>query len=186
LTFFWEGLERNRQGPGGGAGDRAEDRVRAGQHAGSERETPARWPGLDRVFTDKASGRDTVGPQLAELLRFARGCDTVIVHSMDRLARDLDDLSALVQGLTSKGVRAKFVKRAWSSPARTPPSQLHALRSWWPSPSSNATSSENAKGRHRSSQTAAPTKDEKRPSHRNEPLSWSSAPATVTRKPPKP
>lgn len=36
---------------------------------------------LDRVFTDKASGRDTV-----------------VVHSMDRLARNLDDLRALVQG----------------------------------------------------------------------------------------
>lgn len=28
--------------------------------------------GLDRVFTDKASGRDTARPQLTELLRFAR------------------------------------------------------------------------------------------------------------------
>lgn len=28
---------------------------------------------LDRVFTDKASGRDTARPELAELLRFARG-----------------------------------------------------------------------------------------------------------------
>jgi hypothetical protein len=34
----------------------------------------------DRVFTDKASGRDTARPQLTELLRFARDDDTVIVH----------------------------------------------------------------------------------------------------------
>jgi DNA invertase Pin-like site-specific DNA recombinase len=47
---------------------------------------------LDRVFTDKASGRDTARPQLTELLRFARDGDTVVVHSMDPLARNLDDL----------------------------------------------------------------------------------------------
>jgi DNA invertase Pin-like site-specific DNA recombinase len=58
---------------------------------------------LDRVFTDKAPGRDTARPQLAELLGLARDGDTVVVHSMDRLARSLDDLRALVQRLTRKG-----------------------------------------------------------------------------------
>jgi DNA invertase Pin-like site-specific DNA recombinase len=67
---------------------------------------------LDRVFTDKASGRDTSRPELTELLRFARNGDTVIVHSMDRLARNLDDLRSLVQGLTRKGVRVEFVKES--------------------------------------------------------------------------
>ncbi|WP_104046066.1 recombinase family protein [Arthrobacter sp. ZGTC412] len=65
---------------------------------------------LDRVFTDKASGRDTARPQLTELLLFARDGDTVVVHSMDRLARNLDDLRALVQGLTRRGVRVEFIK----------------------------------------------------------------------------
>ncbi len=67
---------------------------------------------LDRVFEDTASGRDTARPQLTELLRFARDGDTVVVHSMDRLARNLDDLRALVQGLTRKGVRVEFVKES--------------------------------------------------------------------------
>ncbi|MDQ0118392.1 recombinase family protein [Pseudarthrobacter sp902506025] len=67
---------------------------------------------LDRVFTDKASGKDTARPQLAELLRFARDGDTVVVHSMDRLARNLDDLRALVQSLTRKSVRVEFVKES--------------------------------------------------------------------------
>ena len=58
---------------------------------------------LDRVFTDKASGRDRARPQLTELLRFVRDGDNVVVNSMDRLARNLDDLSALVQGLTRWG-----------------------------------------------------------------------------------
>ncbi|VXB03675.1 Transposon Tn21 resolvase [Arthrobacter sp. 9AX] len=69
---------------------------------------------LDRDFTDKASGRDISRPQLSELLRFARDGDTVVVHSMDRLARNLDDLRALVQGLTRKGVRVEFVKESLS------------------------------------------------------------------------
>ncbi|MFX1822189.1 recombinase family protein [Pseudarthrobacter sp. CC4] len=65
---------------------------------------------LDRVFTDKASGRDTARPQLTELLRFVRDGDAIVVHSMDRLARNLDDLRALVQGLTRRGVRVEFLK----------------------------------------------------------------------------
>lgn len=65
---------------------------------------------LDRVFTDKASGKDTTRPALAELLRFAREGDIVVVHSMDRLARNLDDLRSLVKALTAKGVRVEFVK----------------------------------------------------------------------------
>ncbi|MEV8085808.1 recombinase family protein [Pseudarthrobacter oxydans] len=67
---------------------------------------------LDRVFMDKASGRDIARPELTQLLRFAREGDTVVVHSMDRLARNLDDLRALVQGLTRKGVRVEFIKES--------------------------------------------------------------------------
>jgi DNA invertase Pin-like site-specific DNA recombinase len=63
---------------------------------------------LDRVFTDRASGKDTQRPQLAALLQFARAGDTVVVHSMDRLARNLDDLRRLTQDLTRRGVRLEF------------------------------------------------------------------------------
>ena len=44
------------------------------------------------------------------MLRFARTGDTVLVHSMDRLARNLDDLRRIVHILTGKGVRIEFVK----------------------------------------------------------------------------
>lgn len=64
---------------------------------------------LDRVFTDKASGKDTNRPQLIEMMRFARAGDTVIVHSMDRLSRSLDDLRRTVKELTGKGVNVEFV-----------------------------------------------------------------------------
>ena len=65
---------------------------------------------VDKVFTEKASGKDAKRPQLIELFSFVREGDTVVVHSMDRLARNLDDLRRLVRGLTERGIRVEFVK----------------------------------------------------------------------------
>jgi DNA invertase Pin-like site-specific DNA recombinase len=64
----------------------------------------------DRVFTDKASGKNTQRPELEALFAFARDGDTIVVHSMDRLARNLDDLRRIVQKLTGRGIRIEFVK----------------------------------------------------------------------------
>lgn len=64
----------------------------------------------DRAFIDKASGKSIDRPQLEEMLRFAREGDIIIVHSMDRLARNLDDLRTLVRNLTSKGIDIQFCK----------------------------------------------------------------------------
>jgi Resolvase, N terminal domain len=137
---------------------------------------------LDRVFTDKASGRDTSRPQLTELLRFASDGDIVVVHSMGRLARNLDDLRVLVQGLTRKGVRVEFVKESLVFTGEDSPmanlmlsvmgayaeferSLIRAKRKASPSPSN-----------------AAPTKDGKRLSHPNVRPIWSSGQAAVFRK----
>lgn len=67
---------------------------------------------VERVFTDKASGKDTTRPKLDEMIAFVRDGDTVLVHSMDRLARNLDDLRRLVRTLTGKGVRVEFLKES--------------------------------------------------------------------------
>ena len=64
---------------------------------------------VDRIFTDKISGKDTNRPKLQEMIDFVREGDAVIVHSMDRLARNLDDLRRIVQTLTKKGVRVEFI-----------------------------------------------------------------------------
>jgi DNA invertase Pin-like site-specific DNA recombinase len=64
----------------------------------------------DRVFTDKASGKDADRPQLRALIAYAREGDTIVVHSMDRLARNLDDLRRIVQQQTKRGIRLQFVK----------------------------------------------------------------------------
>lgn len=65
---------------------------------------------VDKCFEDKASGKDTDRPQLQAALEFVRDGDTLIVHSMDRLARNLTDLRAMVDKLTAKGVKVEFLK----------------------------------------------------------------------------
>lgn len=65
---------------------------------------------VDRIFEDKASGKDVQRPQLQEALRYLREGDTLVCHSMDRLARNLDDLRGIVKELTGSGVAVQFVK----------------------------------------------------------------------------
>lgn len=63
---------------------------------------------LDKVYTDKASGKDTQRPQLKAMLEYVREGDHLYVHSMDRLARSLSDLEGLVTSLTGRGVAVTF------------------------------------------------------------------------------
>ncbi len=67
---------------------------------------------LDKVFTDKASGKDTDRPQLQAALAHLREGDTFIIYSMDRLSRSLTDLINTVKSLTAKGVKVQFIKEA--------------------------------------------------------------------------
>jgi len=65
---------------------------------------------LHKQFVDKASGKDLHRPQLEQLTGYVREGDTVICHSMDRLARNLDDLRKVVLGFTARGVHVRFEK----------------------------------------------------------------------------
>lgn len=65
---------------------------------------------IDERFEDRASGKDTQRPALQAALRHARKGDVLVVHSMDRLARNLADLLALVKELTGRGVAVEFIK----------------------------------------------------------------------------
>ena len=65
---------------------------------------------LDKRFVDKASGKDLHRPELEQLSGYVREGDTVICHSMDRLARNLDDLRKVVLGFTERGVHVRFEK----------------------------------------------------------------------------
>ncbi|HMH15191.1 MAG TPA: recombinase family protein [Edaphobacter sp.] len=76
------------------------------QHEALEKEN------LDRVFEDKVSGKSTDRPQLHAMLAHVREGDTVVVYSMDRLARNLTDLRKLVDDLTARCVEVRFVKES--------------------------------------------------------------------------
>lgn len=65
---------------------------------------------VDKVFQDKLSGSTTARPGLEEMISFIREGDTVIVHSMDRLARNLLDLRAMVSSMTARGIQIQFLK----------------------------------------------------------------------------
>jgi len=65
---------------------------------------------VDRTFEDKVSGKNLDRPQLEAMLAFVREGDEVLVHSMDRLARNLDDLRRLVRSMTERGIKVTFMK----------------------------------------------------------------------------
>jgi hypothetical protein len=78
-------------------------RLPARKLPGSKRGPPARRAG-PKKFTDKASGKEVKRPQLEAMQSFVREGNTVFCHSMDRLARNLDDLRRIVLGLTERGI----------------------------------------------------------------------------------
>lgn len=65
---------------------------------------------LDATFEDKVSGATADRPQLKAALNHCRSGDTLVVHSMDRLARNLGDLLSIVDGLTKRGVTVEFIQ----------------------------------------------------------------------------
>ena len=57
----------------------------------------------DREYEDKLSGKDTNRPQLQAMLDNLRNGDVINVHSMDRLARNVQDLLKLIDTILQKG-----------------------------------------------------------------------------------
>ncbi len=69
---------------------------------------------VDRVFEEKVSGKNTDRAGLQEMIAFVREGDEVIVHSIDRLARDLRDLQTIIQTLNDKQVSIFFISERLS------------------------------------------------------------------------
>lgn len=65
---------------------------------------------LDKVFVDKVSGKDNGRLQLQAMLDYVRDGDVILVHSIDRIGRNLVHIKALIDEITSKGVEIRFVK----------------------------------------------------------------------------
>lgn len=68
------------------------------------------FEGMDKIFEEKASGKDTNRPKLQECIQYLRAGDTLYVHSIDRLARNIVDLQSIVGMLNEKGVSVHFQK----------------------------------------------------------------------------
>jgi DNA invertase Pin-like site-specific DNA recombinase len=64
---------------------------------------------LDSTFTDKVSGKNTDRPYLQEMLKYIREGGTVLVHSLDRLARNLVGLHNIVKTITDKKASVTFI-----------------------------------------------------------------------------
>ena len=65
---------------------------------------------VEEIYEDRVSGKNLDRPRLQEMLAFIRKGDTVVVHSLDRLARNLSDLLKMVESLTQQGVSIHFLK----------------------------------------------------------------------------
>ena len=74
--------------------------------------------GVEKVFIDRISGKNTDRPELKEMMGFVRNGDTVIVESISRFARNTKDLLELVEQLTAKSV--EFVSRKEAIDTTTP------------------------------------------------------------------
>ncbi len=74
--------------------------------------------GVEKVFIDRISGKNTDRPELKEMMGFVRSGDTVIVESISRFARNTKDLLDLVEQLTAKGV--EFVSKKEAIDTTTP------------------------------------------------------------------
>lgn len=74
--------------------------------------------GVDQVFVDHMSGKNTDRPELKRMMTFVREGDTVIVESISRFARNTRDLLDLVEQLTKKNV--EFVSKKEAIDTTTP------------------------------------------------------------------
>ena len=70
--------------------------------------------GCDKVFEEKISGASKERKALKDMIDWVREGDEVIVHSIDRLARNLADLQNIIKTLNDKGVTVRFVTEGLS------------------------------------------------------------------------
>lgn len=74
---------------------------------------------VEKVFSEKVSGKDTNRPKLKEMLDFVRENDTVVVHDFSRLARSTKDLLEIVEMLKEKKVNLISAKENIDSSTAT-------------------------------------------------------------------
>jgi DNA invertase Pin-like site-specific DNA recombinase len=65
---------------------------------------------LDKEFVDMVTGSNQDREGLKECMAYVREGDQLVVDSIDRLARNLQDLQEIVANLIKKGVSVRFIK----------------------------------------------------------------------------
>lgn len=93
-------------------------RVSTAEQNTARQEVIMKQLGVEKVFMDKMSGKNTDRPQLQEMLSFVREGDTLVVESISRLARSTKDLLSIMEELDKKKV--KFVSQKESIDTSTP------------------------------------------------------------------
>ena len=78
--------------------------------------------GVDKVFIDKASGKNTARKEFQAMMQFVREGDTVTVESYSRLARSTRDLLDIIDTLKGKGVG--FISKKEAIDTTTPAGRL--------------------------------------------------------------
>jgi hypothetical protein len=68
--------------------------------------------GCIRIFADKKSGKNVEREELWKALDYLRAGDTLVVPSLDRLGRSLQDLIAIVAGLRKRGIGFRSLHEA--------------------------------------------------------------------------
>ncbi|MEV6071866.1 recombinase family protein [Nocardia sp. NPDC052001] len=68
--------------------------------------------GCQKIFADKKSGKDTEREELIKCLEYMRAGDTLVVPSLDRLGRSLQDLITIVSGLRKRGIGFRSLHEA--------------------------------------------------------------------------
>lgn len=74
--------------------------------------------GVDEIYIDRMSGKNTERPELKKMMEYVRHGDTVIVEAISRFARNTKDLLDLVERLTAKGV--EFISKKEAIDTTTP------------------------------------------------------------------
>ena len=100
--------------------------------------------GCIRIFADKLSGKTADRPELAACLDYLRAGDTLVVPSLDRLSRSLQDLITRSLGCAAAASGSGPCTRRWTPPPRAAGWSSTSSRPW---PSSSASSSWKAPAR---------------------------------------
>jgi len=69
----------------------------------------------DKVFIDKASGKNTDRKSFKEMMSFVREGDEIIVSDISRLGRNSKDILLTIEELNSRGVSFRSIKEGFNT-----------------------------------------------------------------------